>query len=161
VSVIPMLLVNFVYAEDTLKIDTILKHDFDTYYNFPKQTQLILSGNHDICSSNDCKMIYDKHVEAFIDSGVILNMEPNKMTLNGYFKLAGDEDKGIIGLLFQCEPDTETNAELGTTKYVCLEGSGSFLPEDELLGAYNYDFTASFELPSRQFMFNGTNTGTS
>jgi len=150
-----------VLAEDTLKIDTILTHDFDTYYEFPKQTQLILSGNHDMCPSNDCKMIYDKYVEEFIGSGLILNVEPNKMTLNGYFKLAGGEYKGIMGLLFKCEPiDTGTNAELGTTKYVCYEGSGSFLPEDELLGSYNYDFTASFELPSRHFMFNATNTGT-
>jgi len=43
-----------VFAEGTLKIDTMLEHDFDNYYNFPKQTPLILSGNHDICPSNDC-----------------------------------------------------------------------------------------------------------
>jgi len=149
------------FGEDRLKIDTILTHDFDTYYNFPKQTPLILTGNHDICPSNNCKMIFDKYVDAFIGTGVTLNVEPNKMTLNGYLKLKGAEDKGIMGLLFKCEPiDIEKNAKLGTTEYVCPKGSGSFLPEDESLGAYNYDFSASFELPSRHFIFKGTNTGT-
>ncbi len=46
------------------------------------------------------------------------------------------------------------------TRHVCDDGSGSFMPEDISLGDYNYDFTASFELPSRHFIFNGTSTGT-
>jgi len=160
-SLIVLINVPNVVGEDTLKIDTILDHDFDTHYNFPKQTQLDLTGNHDMCPSNDCKMIYDKSVEEFIGTGITLNAEPNKMTVNGWFKLKGAEDKWIIGLLFKCEPiDIEKNAKLGTTKYVCNGGSGSFLPEDESLGAYNYDFSASFELPSRHFILNGTNTAT-
>ena len=76
-------------AEDTLKIDTILRHDFNTFYNFPKQTPLILSGNHDMCPNDDCKMIFDKYVDAFIGTGVTLNAKPNNMTLNGYLKLTG------------------------------------------------------------------------
>jgi len=155
------------FAEDTLQIDTKLKHspdNIDNYYTFPKQTQLILSGNHEMCPSNNCKIIFDKYVDEFIGSGVVLTTEPNKnkMTLNGYFRLTGGEDDKcicIIGLLFECETHTETNEKLGTTKYVC-GGSGSFIPEDESKGAYNYDYTASFELPSKHFIFNGTSTGT-
>ena len=152
------------FAEDTLQIDTKLKHspdDIDNYYTFPKQTQLILSGNHEMCPSNNCKIIFDKYVDKFIGSGVVLTTEPNKMNLHGYFRLTGGEDKCIciIGLLFECDTHTETNSKLGTTRYVC-EGSGSFMPEDISLGDYNYDFTASFELPSKHFIFNGTNTRT-
>src|SRR5687768_5984663 len=115
-----------VFAEDTLKIDTTLTHDFDNYYNFPKQTELILTGNHDMCPSNDCKLVFDKYVDAFIGTGITLEVDPSKMILNGYFKLTGSgEDKWILGLLFKCEPiDMEKNAKMGTTMYVCNEGSG-------------------------------------
>lgn len=67
-----------VLAEDTLKIDTILRHDFNTVYNLPKQTPLILLGNHDICPNNDCKMIFDKYVNESNETGVTLNAESNK-----------------------------------------------------------------------------------
>ena len=96
-----------VLAEDTLKIDTILKHDFNTYYNFHKQTPLILSGNNKICPNNDLKMILDKCVDTFTGTGLTLNMEPNKMTSDGYLKLTGSgEDKCIVELLFICKPIT-------------------------------------------------------
>lgn len=96
-----------------LKIDSILTHDFDTYYNFPKQTPLILSGNHEICLSNDCKMIYDKSVDDYGCGGVTLNVESNKMILNGFFKLTGSGYKGILGLTFQCEPIDTKNHRCG------------------------------------------------
>jgi hypothetical protein len=152
-----------VHAEDTLKIDTKLIHDFDNYYNFPKETDLTLTGNHEMCPNNDCKMIFDRYVDAFIGTGITLHVENDQMTLNGYFKLTGSgQDKWIIGLLFQCDqPNIIKNAETGTTKYFCDKGNGSFLPEDESLGAYNYDYSALFELPSRKFILNGTSTGTS
>jgi hypothetical protein len=154
--------ISSVYADDTLKLDTTLEHDFNNYYNFPKETELTLTGDHEMCPSNDCKMIFDRHVDAFIGTGITLNVENDQMTLNGYFKLTGSgEDKGIIGLLFRCEQsEVRENAESGTTKYICPKGSGSFLPEDESLGAYDYDYSASFELPSSHFIFNGTSTGT-
>ena len=129
-----------------------------------EQLGLLANFYHEMCPSNNCKIIFDKYVDEFIGSGVVLTTEPNKnkMTLNGYFRLTGGEDDKcicIIGLLFECETHTETNEKLGTTKYVC-GGSGSFIPEDESKGAYNYDYTASFELPSKHFIFNGTSTGT-
>ena len=160
-SLIVLINVPNAFGEDTLKIDTILSHDFDNYYNFPKQTPLVLTGNHDMCPGNDCKMIFDKYVDAYIGTGITLNVEPNNMTLNVYFKLKGSgEDKWIIGLLFKCEPiDIEKNAKVGTTKYVCNRDSGWFIPEEREI-QYNYDYSASFELPSRHFIFNGTNTGT-
>jgi len=150
-----------VFAEDTLKIDSILTHDFDTYYNFPKQTPLILSGNHEVCPGNDCKMIYDKSVDDYGFGGVVLNVEPNKMTMNGFFKLTGSGYKGIMGLTFQCEPIDTKTTDVGTTKYVCNGSNGNITPvNEESCCAYSYDFTASFELPSRHFIFNGTHTGT-
>jgi hypothetical protein len=150
-----------VFAEDTLKIDTILKHDFDNYYNFPKQTPLILSGNHDMCPSNDCKMIFDKAVDDYMDGGVTLKLEPNKMTVNGYLKLAGSGyGPAIISTLFECESiNVEKNTKLGTTKYICPEGSGWFIPAENQDIQYNYDYSASFELPSGHFTLNGTNRG--
>jgi len=42
-----------------------------------------------MCPKNDCKMIFDKYVDAFIGTGVTLNAKPNNMTLNGYLKLTG------------------------------------------------------------------------
>ena len=149
-------------AEDTLKIDTILRHDFNTFYNFPKQTPLILSGNHDMCPNDDCKMIFDKYSDESTGTGVTLTAEPNKMTLNGYLKLTGSgEDKWIVELFFTCNPiNIEKNPKLGTTKYICPEGDGNFVPENEQLGLFDYYFTASFELPSRHFIFNGIYTGT-
>jgi len=151
-----------VFAEDTLKIDTILKHDFDTYYKFPKQTELILSGNHDMCPKNDCKMVFDKYVDAYIGTGVTLNALPNNMTMNGYLKLTGSgKDNSIMGLTFKCEPiNVEENAKLGTTKYICPKGSGWIIPENKDV-EYDYDYSASFELPSGHFILNGTNSGTS
>jgi hypothetical protein len=149
------------FAEDTLKIDTILDHDFDTYYNFPKQTPLILTGNHDMCPSNDCKMIYDKSVDDYGFGGVTLNVEPNKMTMNGFFKLTGSGYKGILGLTFQCESIDTKTTDVGTTKHVCNGSNGDITPvNEESCCAYYFDFTASFELPSRHFMLNATHTGT-
>ncbi len=150
-----------VFAEDTFKIDSILTHDFDTYYNFPKQTPLILSGNHEMCLSNDCKMIYDKPVDDYGFGGVTSNVESNKMILNGFFKLTGSGYKGILGLTFQCESIDTKTTDVGTTKYVCNGSNGNITPVDEQnCCAYYYDFTALFELPLRHFMLNATHTGT-
>lgn len=164
VIVVLIFLINIpnVLAEDTLKIDTILRHDFNTVYNLPKQTPLILLGNHDMCPNNDCKMIFDKYGNESNETGVTLNAEPNNMTLNGYLKFTGSgEDKGIVELFFTCNPiNIEKNPKPGTTKYICPQGDGNFVPENEQLGLYDYHFTASFELPSRHFIFNGIYTGT-
>jgi hypothetical protein len=154
--------IHSILAYDTLKIDTILRHDSNTVYNFPKQIPLILSGNHDMCPKKDCKLILDNYVHESTGDGVTLNAEPNNMTLNGYIKLTGSgNDKGILDLLFTCNAiNTEKNPKLGTTTYICHEGDGNFVPENEQLGVFDYVFTASFELPSGHFVFNGTYTGT-
>lgn len=100
-----------------------------------------------MCPSNDCKIIYDKSDDEYGFGGVTLKVEPNKMTINGFFKLTGSGHKGVIGLTFQCEPIDTKTTDGETTKYVCNGGSGNITPVDEVSCCpYYYDFTASFEL---------------
>jgi len=148
-------------VEDTLKIDTILKQGVETYYVFPKQTPLTLTGEQEMCPSNNCKMIFDKSIEDFGSDGISLSLVPENNTMNvfGYLKLKGGADKGVLDIGFECDiSNIEKNAKLGTTKYVCSDASGWFIPED-IDKQYNYDYSASFELPSRHFILNGTSTG--
>ena len=144
-----------VFAQGSLKMDLILEHDFNNYYNFPQDTNLYFEGNNDICPINKCVMMYDEG--DFM--APTFRVEDNNMTLNGAFRLEGSRDAGIMDFVFTCEPnEIQENPGIGTTKYTCNGGSGSFIPERKAL--CNYDFSASFDLPSRHFVFNGTNTGT-
>lgn len=144
-----------VFAQGSLKIDIILEHDFNNYYDFPQETNLYFEGNNDICPINKCVMMHDK--EDLM--APTFHVENIKMTLNGAFRLEGGRDVGQMEFDFTCEPNqVQKNPSIGTTKYTCSGGSGSFIPEKNAL--YNYDFSASFDLPSRHFVFNGTNTGT-
>lgn len=59
-----------VFAQGSLKMDLILEHDFNNYYNFPQDTNLYFEGNNDICPINKCVMMYDEGIVLLIVVGM-------------------------------------------------------------------------------------------
>lgn len=156
----------------TITIDGILEEPIANNYGIPKDLFKI-SNNSKICPSNQCKIIPPPG-PALHPSGMFLglNEEGNLMLLMGFFRLQDDITNGHftpkkqklvedVSLSFMCTfDDIQENVKNGTTKYLCSHGSTYGITRDFNNTDYPYTFSASFELPSRHFVLNATESAT-
>jgi hypothetical protein len=153
----------------TIRIDGFLEvpDRISKTYDFPKGGLFELSNNNTVCPSNQCKLIPNTKVTS-TPSGMYLASNENGMMLTGFYRLQDNitnahfthkKQKLVEGVdfMFSCVfDDIQENLKNGTTKYLCSDKSTLFGAATRSFNNtnYPYNFSASFELPSRHFVLN-------
>jgi len=155
----------------TLRIEATMEEDkrlSGEFYNFPKDG-IFEINNSKTCPSNQCKFILEMESDPirllFTDKYMMLSGDyrlQDNIT-NGHFTPKKQKLVEEMGFHSQCYfDDIQENLKNGTTKYICSGKHDEFA--GTAMGAhafrhfndtwYPYTFSASFELPSRHFVFN-------
>lgn len=148
---------NLGYVQASFKIDAILENStVINFYDLPEKYVIDLS-NTKVCPWDHCLVKSNNYVDRFI-----LNFDKiNKfMSLSGSFRLHNDQTNTpftpseIIGASFFCNFDNVIEKN-GSAKYVCSDDKGG-LTRTFNNTSYRYNFSSSFEIPSKHYILNAT-----
>ncbi len=154
------------YAQNSFHVDVKLLYDktfYGEWYKLPDHG-LDVSNSSSVCPSANCKVVNDKRP---LDLTFILTEKDNFMDLLGKFHLNDDITNGhfgpkkqnlveVMSASFSCHfNDIQEDTANNKVKYICYDGSGDFV-RDYNFTRYKYRFNASFELPSKRYVLNAT-----
>lgn len=159
---------------DTFNVDVYLSEgtpspiktsedDDSEWHELVNNNQLDISNSSIVCPSNHCKM------KSYADKMIFIRSD-DYMALAGKFDLVDDQSNGqfnpkkqeLIEQMdfdFRCNyQDIQEDSAKKTTKYICSDPQDGSIRRMFNDTTYPYTFTATFELPSRHFILNATET---
>jgi hypothetical protein len=160
---------SYVFGSESFQIDTILKEGLKVgskvHYHFPIPTDNTFnpSNSKAVCPSNDCVVKFNSPYD------LLLSVDENSsyMSLQGYFRLQDNQTNGHftpkkqnfvenMQIWFGCGFNDIIEVH-GSTKYTCsVEDTGGIIARIFNSTISNYDYSASFELPSMHYVLNAT-----